>query len=82
MVVAKVAISLMLLIGAGLLIRNFVRLQQVSGFDETSVVSMRVSGTSRQLRNRDEVIAYYRPLHDAPASVPGVQSRRFVSALP
>jgi predicted permease len=83
LVVAEVAISLMLLIGAGLLLRSFVQLQQVSpGFEPTGVVSMRVGGTARQLRNRDEVIAYYRPMYDALAAVPGVQSRGFVSALP
>ena len=83
LVVAEVAISLVLLIGAGLLIRSFVRLQQVSpGFEPSGVVSMRVSGTARQLRNRDEVIAYYRPLNEALSQVPGVESRGFVSALP
>ena len=83
LVIAEVAISLMLLIGAGLLLRSFVRLQQVSpGFDTSNVVSMRVSGTARQLRNRDEVIAYYRPLHESLATVAGVQASGFVSALP
>ena len=83
LVVAEVAISLVLLIGAGLLIRSFVQLQQVSpGFEPAGVVSMRLGGTARQLRNRDEVLAYYRPINDALNAVPGVQSRGFVSALP
>ena len=83
LVVAEVAISLVLLIGAGLLIRSFVRLQQVSpGFEPAGVVSMRVGGTARQFRNRDEAIAYYRPINEALAAVPGVQARGFVSALP
>jgi predicted permease len=83
LVVAEVAISLMLLIGAGLLIQSFVRLQQVSpGFEPSGVVSMRIGGTARQLRNRDEAVAYYGPINDALAAVPGVQSRGFVSALP
>jgi predicted permease len=83
LVVAEVAISLMLLIGAGLLLRSFIQLQQVSpGFEPAGVVSMRVSGTTRPLRNRDEVIAYYRPLNDLLSAVPGVQDRGVVSALP
>ncbi len=83
LVVAEVAISLVLLIGAGLLLRSFVRLQQVSpGFEPAGVVSMRLGGTARQLANRDEAEAYYRPISEALAAVPGVQSRGFVSALP
>jgi predicted permease len=83
LVVAEVAISLMLLIGAGLLLRSFVRLQQVSpGFEPSGVVSMRLGGTARQLPNRDEAIAYYRPINDALAAVPGVEALGFVSALP
>jgi predicted permease len=83
LVVAEVAISLVLLIGAALLIRSFVRLQQVSpGFEPAGVVSMRVGGTARQLRNRDEAVAYYRPINDALAAVPGVQAHGSVTALP
>jgi predicted permease len=83
LVVAEVAISLVLLIGAGLLIRSFVRLQQVApGFEPAGVISMRVGGTARQLRNRDEAIAYYRPINEALAAVPGVQAQGFISALP
>jgi predicted permease len=83
LVIAEVAISLMLLIGAGLLLRSFVRLQQVSpGFDPAGVVSMRIGGTSRPLPNRDVAIPYYRPITEALAVVPGVQSMGFVTALP
>ena len=83
LVVAEVAISLMLLIGAGLLIRSFVRLQQVSpGFEAGGVISLRVGGTARQFKDRNEAIAYYQPFDQALASVPGVEMRGAVSALP
>jgi predicted permease len=83
LVVAEVAISLMLLIGAGLLLRSLVRLQQVSpGFEPAGVVSMRLGGTAQQLPNRDVAIPYYRPITDALAAVPGVESLGFVTALP
>ena len=83
LVVAEVAISLMLLIGAGLLVRSFVRLQQVSpGFAADGVISMRVGPTARQLANRDAAIAFYGPIGDALAAVPGVASRGAVSSLP
>jgi predicted permease len=83
LVVAEVAISLMLLIGAGLLVRSFIRLQQVSpGFDPGNVISMRVGPSARQFVNRDASLEFYRAAGDALASVPGVTSRGAVSALP
>jgi putative ABC transport system permease protein len=83
LVVAEVAISVMLLIGAGLLVRSFVRLQSVSpGFEPQGVISMRLGGTARRLENRDAANAYFRPIGDALAAVPGVTARGAVSSLP
>jgi predicted permease len=83
LVVAEVAISLMLLIGAGLLVLSFVRLQRVSpGFDPEGVISMRVGARARQFTNRDAALEFYRAAGDALASVPGVISRGAVTALP
>ena len=83
LVVVEVAISLMLLIGAGLLVRSFVRLQQVSpGFEPDGVISLRVGSTARQFPNRDVAIEFYRAASDALASVPGVTMRGAVTSLP
>src|SRR4051794_19266655 len=83
LVVAEVAISLMLLIGAGLLVRSFVRLQQVSpGFEPGGVVSLRVGPTARQIKDRNEAIAHFAPIDEALAGVPGVELHGAVSALP
>jgi predicted permease len=83
LVAGEVAISIMLLVGAGLLIRSFVRLQQVSpGFDPSGVVSMRLGSTARQFANRDAALAYWTTFGDQLASVPGVKERGAVSALP
>jgi predicted permease len=83
LVVAEVAISLMLLIGAGLLARSFIRLQQVSpGFDPEGVISMRVGPSARQFANRDASLEFYRAAGEALASVPGVALRGAVTALP
>ena len=63
LVVAEVALSLMLLIGAGLLVRSFVRLQSVSpGFDPDGVISMRLGASGRQFPNRDAAVAFFRPV--------------------
>ena len=61
LVVAEVALSLMLLVGAGLLIRSFVRLQQVTpGFNPEDVISMRLGASGRQFPNPEARIEYFR----------------------
>ena len=66
----------MLLIGAGLLIRSFVRLQAVSpGFNPTTSISMRLGASGRQFANRDAAVEFYRQFGDRIAAVPGVKVR-------
>ena len=83
LVVAEVAISLILLVGAGLLVRSFVRLQRVSpGFEPGGVVSVRLGATARVFKNRDEAVAFFRPFGEALTAVRGVTLRGAVSSLP
>ena len=83
LVVSEVAFSLMLLIGAGLLIRSFVRLQAVSpGFNPDNVISMRLGAGGQQFANREAAVEFYRQFGDRIAAVPGVKIRGGVSALP
>jgi predicted permease len=83
LVVTEVALSLMLLIGAGLLIRSFVRLQTVSpGFTPDNVISMRLGSSGRPVQNRDAAVARYRQFGEAIARIPGVEARGAVSSLP
>jgi predicted permease len=83
LVVAEVAISVVLLVGAGLLIRSFARLQQVPpGFDPDAVISMRLGATARQFKDRDEALGFFRPFNEALGAVPGVLARGAVSSLP
>jgi len=83
LVVAEVAISLMLLVGAGLLLRSFVRLGKVSpGFEPGGVISLRQGPPARQFQNRDEAMGFYRPFNEALAAVPGVTMQGSVSVLP
>ena len=74
----------MLLIGAGLLVRSFVRLQNVSpGFEPEGVISMRLGATRAPVRRTAMPPSrYFRPIGDALAAVPGVTSRGAVSSLP
>lgn len=83
LVVSELALSLMLLIGAGLLIRSFVRLQQVSpGFTPDHVISMRLGDPAQHFEKREAVIAYYRRLMEGVSAVPGVKTQGSVTNLP
>ena len=83
LVVSEIALSLMLLIGAGLLVRSFVRLQSVSpGFNPDQVISMRLGPSGRQFANRDAALEAFRQFNDRITSVPGVKVRGAVSSLP
>ncbi len=83
LVVCEMAFSLMLLIGAGLLIRSFVQLGNVSpGFNADHVISMRLGRTGKRFENRDLATQYFRLLNQKVASVPGVKLEGAVSSLP
>jgi putative ABC transport system permease protein len=86
LVVAEVAIALMLLIGAGLLVRSFARQTVAPGFEPEGVISMRLGAmlgvTGRNVQNRDDYLADFRPIGDALAALPGVTMRGAVSSLP
>jgi predicted permease len=82
LVVAEVALSLVLLVGAGLLIRSFMRVQQVEpGFDARGVTSLRLSvgGTGYQGERSSE---FYRQLLERARSLPGVESAGLATILP
>jgi len=83
LIVSELAFSLMLLIGAGLLIRSFARLQEVPpGFNPAHVLSMRLGAGNRRFQNRDEANVFFAGLFQKVAAVPGVSSSGTVSSLP
>jgi predicted permease len=71
---AEIALSLVLLIGAGLLIRSYQRITSANpGFDPQNVLSFRVALPGFKYKSPDEVIAFYKRLEDRLAALPGVQ---------
>jgi predicted permease len=86
LVVSELALSLMLLIGAGLLIRSFVRLQSVPpGFTTEHVLTMDVAAAGKKYQNdKDDkpIINFYKEVESRVAHLPGVVSEGTVSALP
>jgi len=83
LVVSELTLSLMLLIGAGLLIRSFVRLQSVPpGFTTDHVLTMEVAASGPKYREDKPVINFYREMESRIAHLPGVVAEGVVSGLP
>jgi predicted permease len=83
LVVSELAFSLMLLVGAGLLIRSFVRLQNVRpGFAADHVISMQVAATGPKYREDKAVVEFYKEVGDRISRLPGVTAQGQVSVLP
>jgi putative ABC transport system permease protein len=83
LILSEVALSLLLLIGAGLLAKSFVRLQAVSpGFDVKNLLVLRLSLAKAQYSKPDTVATFYEQLSARIQNVQGVQSVGATSALP
>jgi putative ABC transport system permease protein len=83
LVMGEVALALMLGIGAGLLVRSLLRLQQVDpGFDPNGVLATRVSLPNARYDTGGKVTAFFARLEDELRAVPGVQGVASVSDLP
>ena len=84
LVIAQVALSLVLLVGAGLMIKSFWRLQDVDpGFEPRNLLTMTVSlAGSPKFTTSEEVIAFYADLRGRLEALPGVSSASAVNALP
>ena len=83
LVVAEVALSLVLLAGAGLLIRSFMRLQDVDpGFRAAGLLTARVSLPGARYEDDRKSAAFFTDAVDRIATLPGVQSAAGISFLP
>jgi putative ABC transport system permease protein len=81
LVVSQVTLSVVLLVGAGLMIKSFWRLMQVNpGYNPENVLTLRLSlpgGTPYP-----QAIAFYQQLTQRAAALPGAQAAAIVSQLP
>jgi putative ABC transport system permease protein len=83
LVVAQTALALVLLVGAGLLIKSFVKLQQVElGFEPHNVIVLTLTPPFNQLPKRASTIPYYQRLLDELKTVPGVNTVALGTAAP
>jgi putative ABC transport system permease protein len=81
--IAEVALSVALLIGAGLLVRSFGQLQQVApGFTIDGVMMSRINLTITSYPTRDHRVAFYQRLLDDVRTQPGMAAAATSSAVP
>ncbi len=82
LVVAQVALSMVLLAGAGLLLRSLFNLETFdTGFDRDKVSVVRINGYSAS-RTRDQVAGFYEQLLERVRELPGVHSASYSSFTP
>jgi len=83
LVISELALCVMLLIGSGLLIRSFMRLQNVSpGFDANNVLTLELTMSGPRYKDPQVVVATYRQLWNRLEGLPGVTASGAVTALP
>jgi predicted permease len=83
LVVSEVALSLMLLTGAGLLIRSFMRLQHVPpGFTTDRVLTMQVAANGSKYRQSQARVQFYHEIESRIARLARVKAEGVVSVLP
>jgi putative ABC transport system permease protein len=83
LVVAQIALTLVLLVGSGLLLRSLLRMQQVDlGFIPERLLTIRVSLLDSKYPDRRQIAEYYRQLVARIENLPGVQSAAITSSPP
>ena len=83
LVAAEIALALVLLVGAGLLLRSFFALQQVKpGFDARDVLTFRVGFPPALTHDQTKIDRFFHQLLPRLAALPGVESAGATSALP
>jgi putative ABC transport system permease protein len=83
LVVSEVALSLMLLIGAGLLIRSFWALRDSNpGFDPTHVLTMAISIPPTKFADPGQQIRFFNRILERVRALPGVESAGTNDDLP
>ena len=83
LVVVEMALAVVLLVGAGLMLRSLWALQRVPlGFDPTSVVTMRIALPAASYESPEQVEAFFQQLLERVRQLPGVRTAGAARSLP
>jgi putative ABC transport system permease protein len=83
MVVAEVALALILVVGAGLLIRSGINANQVPlGFDADGLLAARVNLPAERYNNPESLKTVFRRIEEAAEGLPAVQSAALIDRAP
>jgi putative ABC transport system permease protein len=83
LVVVEIALALVLLIGAGLLVRSFTKLQEVApGFNPQNLLVMQLSLPGNQYREAQQIDNFFQQALERIQALPGVQAAGVASTVP
>ena len=83
LVVSEIALAVVLLASAGLLIKSFIRLQQVDrGFDTENILTMVIRLPAARYSEDPQLVAFFNQALERVRSLPGVRSAGMVNFLP
>jgi len=83
LIVGEVALSVVLLVGAGLLFRSFMQLQAVNaGFTPQQVLTLRLSPAGSNYKLDADYIKFYEGVIQRVSAIPGVQAVGAINTLP
>ena len=83
LVLGEVALSVVLLVGAALLVRSFARVQNVPpGFNPKQVLTLEVTMAGKRYEKPADVLNSYRELWERLAKLPGVSAAGGITSLP
>ncbi|MEP6689836.1 MAG: ABC transporter permease [Gemmatimonadaceae bacterium] len=82
-IVAQVALSLVLLVASGLLLKSFARLREVNpGYDPNGLVTLRLGPSEGKYDSPEKLLSFYTRLTERVAAIPGVRDVGLINHLP
>ncbi|HWZ81285.1 MAG TPA: ABC transporter permease [Terriglobales bacterium] len=83
LVVSEIAVAMLLLVGAGLLLRSMQQVQQLdTGFNPDGLMSATLSLPPTIYKSNEQQAAFFTAAEDQLKDIPGVSSAAFADALP